>query len=96
MRRDVATHCGTSLRFRVDPRLVPAAKAARRLGLTREQFVAALPALLLEGFPRACTVTGNFDLHAIEVWQDQRSGLVHGQKIEDHEAIMRARLEGLG
>lgn len=39
------------LRFRVDPRDVPAEKAGRRLHLTLAEFEAKLPELLARGFP---------------------------------------------
>jgi len=40
------------IRFPVDPRDVPAEKAARRLHLTMPEFQAKLPALLARGFPQ--------------------------------------------
>ena len=70
--RDVV---GASLRFRVDPRDVPAAKAARRLGLTAAEFGRVLPDLLARGFPSPDPTTGLYDLKAVEAWQDARSGL---------------------
>src|SRR5262245_3230423 len=50
------------LRFRVDPRDVPAEKAARRLHLTPVEFRAKLPELLARDFPRPNPTTGMFDL----------------------------------
>jgi hypothetical protein len=86
-----------AVRFTLQPRLIQPQKAARWLGRTLAQFEADLPALLLEGFPRACNVTGNYDLHAIEAWQDRRSGIATGSRpAEDHDAIIRARLDALG
>ena len=64
-----------SVRFRVEPRLVPACKAARRLHLTLAAFEAMLPALVNCGFPSPCPVIGHFDLKAIEVWLDRVAGL---------------------
>ena len=64
-----------ALRFRIDPRDVPADKAARVLGPTIAAFSAALPRLQNRGFPAADPDTGNYDLKAIEAWIDRRSGL---------------------
>lgn len=62
----------TSMRFKVAIRDVPPAVAARTLGLTLEAFTAKLPALRARNFPVPDPVTGNFDLKAIERWQDSR------------------------
>ncbi len=43
-----------SIRFPVEPRLVPVQKAARRLHLTEAEFREKLEALLRVGFPAAC------------------------------------------
>jgi hypothetical protein len=64
-----------AMRFRVDPRDVPAALAARRLGLTRHEFEEELMQLIQRGFPNPDPTTGHFDLKAIEKWMDRRSGL---------------------
>jgi hypothetical protein len=60
------------MRFHVDPRDVPPAVAARRLGKTFAEFNAALPDLVARGFPQADPTTGNFDLAAIDRWCDAR------------------------
>jgi hypothetical protein len=60
------------IRFPVDPRDIPAEKAARRLHLTPAEFRAKLPALLARGFPRPDTTTGMFDLTAIDEWMTGR------------------------
>lgn len=104
MRRAEATHSGTGhplasrIRFRVEPRLVPAVKAARWLHLTLEEFANMLPALQLQGFPKACPITGNYDLLAIEIWQDRRSGLSGGPSggAQSSADIVKARLATLG
>jgi len=62
----------TTLRFRVEPRDVPAAAAARRLGLSEQAFREALPQLVARGFPAADETTGFFDLAAIDEWQSRR------------------------
>jgi hypothetical protein len=63
------------IRFPVEPRLVPAVKAARRLHLTEADFREKLPALLRAGMPAACSVTGHYDLKAIDTWLDARAGI---------------------
>lgn len=61
-----------SIRFKVAIRDVPPAVAARTLGLTLEAFTAKLSDLCARGFPPPDPTTGNFDLKAIECWQDAR------------------------
>lgn len=63
-----------TLRFKLPPGGdVPPVVAARRLGLSLEQFVAALPMLTEKrGFPAADPTTGNFDLDAIDAWRKRR------------------------
>jgi hypothetical protein len=85
-----------AVRFPVKPRLIPAAKVARWLHLSIDEFRQLLPALRMEGFPAACPVTGHYDLVALEAWQDKRSGLSGGLPVEDRAAIMRARIASLG
>lgn len=63
---------GQSIRYRVDPRDVPAEKAARRLHLSLSEFRAKLPELTARGFPTADTTTGMFDLVAIDEWMSAR------------------------
>jgi hypothetical protein len=63
---------GASIRFRVDPRDVPAEKAARRLHLTPGAFADKLPELLNRGFPPPDPTTGMFDLDAIDQWRADR------------------------
>lgn len=83
----------TTIRFPVQPRLVPIDKAARRLHLEADQFRAALPALLREGFPAPCPITGHFDLVAIDAWFDRRAGLAaRDAAAADAAALMRDRL----
>jgi hypothetical protein len=64
-----------AIRFSVEPRDVPLAAAARRLGLGETDFRCRLPDLLARGFPPPDLTTGNFDLKAIDAWMDRRSGL---------------------
>lgn len=64
-----------SIRFKVEPRLVPPNKAARRLHLTHSEFQSKLRNLIQHGFPHPCPVTGHFDLVAIDNWLDGLAGL---------------------
>ena len=87
---------GAALRFPVEPRLVPAAKAARRVGLHVDEFLAKIGALCKAGFPPAEPVTGNFDLKAIDAWLDRRAGLQAAQQLADNDRVIRERLDALG
>lgn len=69
-------------RFRVEPRDVPAATAARRLGVSEEAFDRALPNLVARGFPKPDPDTANFDLAAIDRWCDARHPHLFGAGIE--------------
>lgn len=68
----------SQVRFPVDPRMVPAAKAARRLHLILPEFERVLPKLLARGFPRPDPDIGNFDLKAIDAWLDSQMAMQPG------------------
>jgi hypothetical protein len=85
-----------SIRFSVQPRMLPPSKVARWLFLSLEAFSEAQPALLKEGFPKPCPVTGHYDMRALEAWQDKRSGLAGGLPVEDRTSVMRERIANLG
>ena len=85
-----------SIRFPVQPRMLPPSKVARWLFLSVDEFREALPALLKEGFPKACPVTGHYDMRALEAWQDKRSGLAGALPVEDRASVMRERIAKLG
>lgn len=80
-------------RFKVDPRDVPPAGAARRLGLTEAAFRKHLPALQRRGFPAPDLTTGFYDLVAIERWMDERHGLAPGA--QDASKVAPARIAKL-
>jgi hypothetical protein len=84
-----------ALRFRVDPRDVPADKAARRLHLTAAEFAVALPALVDRGFPPPDPTTGMFDLKAIDEWMDGRHRLTLSADPRDVQKVIRERLARL-
>ena len=79
-----------SIRFRVDPRDVPAEKAARRLHLTLGEFTAKLPDLLVRGFPGPDPTTGMFDLAAIDAWMDARHDLVPNNGLTPRKSSINA------
>lgn len=64
-----------SIRFPIDPRMIPPAKVARRLGVTEAVFVAKLAELESSGFPKPDPVLGNYCLQAVDSWIDGRAGL---------------------
>jgi hypothetical protein len=87
------------MRFRIEPRDIPAVIAARRLGLSVEQFQEQLPALLQRGFPAPDETTGNFCLEAIDQWRIRRFPqlfpvpAIEGPKTDRETA--RARIAGM-
>lgn len=86
---------GASVRYVVQPRLVPVAKAARRLHLSPTEFEAKRAALHSHGFPLPCPVVEHFDLVAIDAWLDRMSGVgaeTHG----DPASLVEARLAAIG
>lgn len=84
------------IRFRVEPRLVPKTKAARRLHLTPHEFDARLLRLIASGFPEPCPVIGHFDLVAIDRWLDRSSGLAAPAASYDPSVGFEDRLARLG
>jgi hypothetical protein len=78
-----------SIRFHVGHRDVPPIVAARRLGLKL-----LLPELLTKRmFPPPDPTTGNFDLKAIDAWQDARNPQLLGATVKDSSTITRERLK---
>lgn len=63
------------VRFPIDPRMIPASKVARRLGLTLRDFEGKLPMLIESGFPAADPILGTYCLQAVDRWIDERTGL---------------------
>jgi hypothetical protein len=87
------------MHFHVEPLDIPPAAAARRLGLTLEDFQKKLPDLLRRGFPAPDETTGNFCLEAVDRWRLRRfptlfpATSVEGPKTDRETA--RARIEKL-
>ena len=84
-----------AIRFRIDPRDVPPIKAARLLGVTLDEFEAALPRLRARAFPPPDPDTGNYDMKAIETWMDRRSGLAVQEDAQDAAFGFNDRLGAL-
>ena len=63
-----------TMRFKIVPPDVPASAVSRPLGISEAHFANCLADLLARGFPGPDATTGNFDLKAVEAWQDRRSG----------------------
>ncbi|MCG6115054.1 MAG: hypothetical protein MEQ84_07630 [Mesorhizobium sp.] len=64
-----------TIRFPIQPRMVPPEKIARRLGVTVAVFNEKLAALEANGFPKRDPVLGNYCLQAVDNWIDARAGL---------------------
>ena len=87
------------IRFAVQPRDIPAEKAARRLHLTLPEFDLVREELFARGFPPPDPTTGMFDLVAIDSWMNGRSNLVESLTLEpkprDARDISKDRMEQL-
>ena len=81
------------IRFAVDPRDVPPAKAARRLHLSAAELEKFLPRLMARGFPSPDPDTGHYDLKKIEEWMDNRSVLPPGKQALDARVVVDDRIE---
>lgn len=85
---------------RVIPGDVPGHSAARRLGLTEEEFQVQLPQLVARGFPAADPDTGLFDLDAIDAWRRARYPHLFGATMPTSAAdartgVVRGRIRSL-
>jgi hypothetical protein len=87
------------MRFRIEPRDVPAEAAARRLGLTLDEFNGKFPNLIARGFPGPDPDTGNFDMQAIDRWCNARHPHLFsdaaGMQARDASTVARARIEAM-
>jgi hypothetical protein len=82
----------SQVRHRVEPRDVPAGKAARRLHLTLVEFQEVLPALHSRGFPSPDPTTGFFDLKKIDLWMDTRNTSTDDARTRDAREVVNDRL----
>lgn len=78
--------------FRIEPRDILPKEAAARLRLSEPDFLTVLPRLQQRGFPPPDPDTGNFDLKAIDVWMDDRSGLAISDRAHDAGAGFEQRM----
>lgn len=88
-----------TLRFHLPPGGdIPPASAARRLGLSLEQFTAALPQLLAREpkFPPADPTTGNYDLDAIDAWRRARYPHLFGERVDVAASALDAKTVDIG
>jgi len=87
-------------RVRIEPGDIHPDAAARRMGLTRAEFEAALSRLLARGFPRADPDTGMYDLAAIDTWRRRRHpeifNLTASGDPRDAKALMAERIARIG
>ena len=79
------------IRYRVDPRDVPANKVARRLHLTPAEFDKNKDELFRRGFPRPDPTTGHYDLAAVDRWMDSRHQ-TKADKLRDARDVVSSRL----
>lgn len=84
-----------AVRVRVDPRLVPPEKAARRLGMTLTAFSEVREELERKGFPKPLPVVGNYALEAVDRWIDEKAGLVSDDSPEAARAAMRRAIANI-
>jgi len=87
---------GSPLPYKIAPRDISPAKAARILGQTLTQFQAVRFRLQARGFPLPDLDTGNYDSKAIDVWQDARSGLNPSGEALNAADVVNARLAAHG
>jgi hypothetical protein len=82
------------MRFKINPRDVPAEMAARRLGLSIDGFEDVRADLEARGFPVPDVTTGNYDMAAIDAWMDRRSGIrgAPATVAKDAGAVVNGRL----
>jgi hypothetical protein len=89
------TIAAATIRFKVEPRDIPAAKAARRLHLSLDEFRTKLPELVRRGFPPADPTTGMFYLPAIDQWMAARFRLTADPTSQDDRSLINERIARL-
>jgi hypothetical protein len=89
------TLAAAKIRFKVEPRDIPSAKAARRLHLSADEFRAKLPELLRRGFPPADPTTGMFYLPAIDQWMASRFKLTADSTSQNDRSLIDERIARL-
>lgn len=81
-----------TLRFPIDPRMVPPEKVARRLGVTIAAFGEKRPALEAHGFPKPDAVLGNYSLEAVDRWIDVQAGLTPAGGLVSDPTLIEGRI----
>jgi hypothetical protein len=89
------------MRFHVQPRCVPPAVAAKRIGITENRFRQVAEDLREHGFPLPDAVTGNYDLEAIDRYIDRRNAELLAKASNDdgpetNNDLFLARIEAMG
>ena len=84
-----------TIRFKVEPRDIPAAKAARRLHLSLDEFRAKLLELVSRGFPPADPTTGMFYLPTIDEWMASRFKLTADSTLGNDRSLIDERIARL-
>jgi hypothetical protein len=86
------------IRIKIMPRDVPSAAIARLLGISEDRFNDCLPDLLPRGLPGPDSTTGNYDMKAVQAWQDRRSGLFASPAVtaaRDAAAVLEERIAAM-
>jgi hypothetical protein len=83
------------IRFKIEPRDIPAEKAARRLHLSLDEFRTKLPELVKRGFPPADPTTGMFYLPAIDQWMARRFDQSACDNSTNNRDIISSRIKSL-
>jgi hypothetical protein len=78
----------SQVRIKVEPRLVPPEKIARRLGVTPSAFRELVADLERVGFPKPLPVVGNYSIEAVDRWIDERAGITDDESPQGAEAAM--------
>ena len=89
------TFAAAKIRFKIEPLDIPAAKAARRLHLTLDEFRTKLPELVRRGFPPADPTTGMFYLPAIDQWMARRFDQSACDNPMNNRDIISSRIKSL-
>ncbi|RWM29462.1 hypothetical protein [Mesorhizobium sp.] len=83
-----------TIRFVIEPRMVPPEKIARRLGVSPAVFDAKRVELEAAGFPKPDRVLGNYCLEAVDKWIDAQAGLTRADDPSSAQAAMLAAVRG--
>jgi hypothetical protein len=81
-------HQASQVRIKLEPRLVPPEKIARRLGVTPSAFRELVADLESVGFPKPLPVVGNYSIEAVDRWIDERAGIIDDESPQGAEAAM--------